>query len=350
MTLVATSPVAMPGAHVDGSAEEPEMLEITGLRFTREQVEHEDFLSLHCDELAAKIADDVYWSRYEPENRVRDLSDCAAAAQAMVEAHTFGNDPLVAARRSLSSLYGTSSWYLEDELVRPEVERFIEKLERAADDLGWSYCFDADDENADELRQAVCEIAEERDDSTPFDVLGSCDRVEIAFVFMQDHGYFDDNCTASHRSWSEWSELSLSEGFLNTLPRLGYTLEQYLAHSKNQHEVQDEVFHPRPPRLPVATLDELQEAVDNACAQYFNFAIYAHVPLRDFLKMDLSKPIRLDRYSVATINMSSGTFHDICKDQPIILRPDEGRFHVFEKGPADWCGLVGSYYHAEISQ
>jgi len=327
--------------------EEP-TIEVKGIEFTKAQVESEDFLDDHGDSIAEKLAEDIYFSQFEAQNRVRALSENAPAAQAMFEAFRDNRNPIHAGIEALAGTVGSDDWYLYSEECLPAARKFLQELAEIADDEAWQHSAHIDDietELADLIRQRV----EEEDDSTPLDVLGSCDRVEIAFMFQSPDCHWEDFMVASHKSWSEWNELSISQGLLHALPRLGYTLEEYRAHSGNEHEVYDE-YPEAAKQQPIATLDELEEIVDNACSGYFNFAIYAIVPLSQLLQIDLARPIRLSSYSVCSINAGSGTFHSVEKKRPIILKPQDGRFIAFEKGPADWCGMVESYFHAELSQ
>lgn len=351
MNLAHTSAVSARVAHAPAIdiGEDADVIEIEGMTFTQDQVEAPTFLIDRASDIAAALAKDLYWTRYEPENRVRSFEETAAPAQAKIDAYMAGSDHRRAGLLALSKMGGGSDWYLHDEIVGPAVTNFLGEMQGEAESCGWRFEYDDDDE--EELKTELRAILQDEDDSEPTDLLGSCDMVQLAFVLMPKDGYFDDNLTWSHKSWSEWSELSLTEAFQKTLPRLGYTVEQYREHSKNDHELHDEPFgEPETPRLPVATLDELQTLVDNACSQYFHFAIYANVRLDHFLELDLGRPIRLDSYAIATIGIANGTFMDERKKVPIVLRPDDGRWVAFEKGPHEWCGLVGSYYNAEISQ
>ncbi len=323
-------------------------IEVAGIHFTREQVEADDFLGDHGDRIAAKLSKGVYYSQFERENRVRSLSENYPAANAMFDAFRSGKNPVHAGIAELARAAGSDDWYFFDQECLPAARDFLKELAELAAENGWNHSADVDDIET-ELAETIREVAQDEDDSTPLDVLSSCDRVEIAFMFQDPSCHWEDYMAISHKSWSEWKELSISQGLLHALPRLGYTLEEYRAHSGNEHEEHDE-YAAGPKQQPLATLDELEEIVDNACSGYFNFAIYAIVPLSDLLQVDLARPIRLSNYSICSINAQSGTFHSIEKGKPIVLRPEDGRFVAFDKGPVDWCGMVGSFFHAEISQ
>lgn len=349
MTLAITSPPVASNTAIVANLPEPvETIEVSGLTFTKEQVEDPDFLENHGDRIAEKLAGNVYYSSYEPQNRVRDLSENAPVAEAMFEALRDGGNPRDAAIRSLAGNISGYDFYLED-ICRDEARSFLRDLAEESDELEWDHSAHFDDIESD-LTSQISAIVQEDDDSTPLDLLGSCDHVEIAFVFMALDCYADDFMAASHKSWPEWKELSISQGLLHALPRMGYSLEDYRKHSGNEHEEYDE-YEAIPKRPPLATLDEIEEIVDNACTGYFNFAVYAQVPLVQLIELDLSRPIRLSRYSLCTLNSGSGTFMSVEKDKPVILRPEDGRFIAFNsKGPSDWCGLYNVPFQADISQ
>lgn len=325
-----------------------ETIQVKGLEFTKAQVEHEDFSDNEGECIAHQLKSEIYYHRYERENRVRDMSENARIAEAMFDAHQRGDDTQAAAFAAFSA--GYSDWgYLQHELCKPEVHGLLSDLIEQAEELGWEPAFEID-EVEDEISDILREAVEDADKSTPLDALGSYDRVQIAFLFHDPKGYASDYMVQSHRSWADWQELSISQGLLHALPRLGYTLGDYRKHSGNKHERNDD-YPMIPKRQPLASLDQLQVLVDNACSSYFHFAIYAQVPLASLIRMDLRRPIRLDRYALSTINCNSGTFMDVTIDKPVILRPEDGVLRTFtDEGPHGWCGLSGNHYHAEISQ
>lgn len=325
-----------------------ETIRVKDLEFTQAQVEDEGFGENEGERITDRLQKEIYYHRFTRENRVRSFGENALVAEAMFEAHQRGDDHRSAAFRAFSQEY--SDWdYLEYELCKPEVSSLLSDLTEQAEDLGWEPAFDFD-EAEESLTSMLREAVEDADQSTPIDALGSYDLVEIAFLFQDPTGYGSDYMVESHRSWADWQDLSISQGLLHALPRLGYTLSDYRKHSGNKNNRSDD-YPIIARRQPLASLDQLKELVENACSSYFHFAIYAQVPLVSLVRLDLKRPIRLDRYALSTINCNSGTFMDITIDKPVILRPEDGVLRTFTgEGPRDWCGLSGNHYKAEISQ
>ena len=316
-------------------------------RFTRMQIEDGSLLDEHADRIADAIARDIYFERYQPENRVRDLNETAEVAEALFNRHS--DTPRIDAFAKLGQ-YGNCTVWLNDEEIMPAVRGFMEEIVSNSEEKGWTPDFGEDeDQFAYEIANLVEEKVLGRDDSKPTDMLSSCDRVEVAFVLMPRarNVYPDDYYVSSHKSWADWEHLGINQGLLEVLPRLGYTLGQYRAHSKNRHERGEPVSR-YPRRRPIATLDELMELVENACSSHFNFAIYAQVPLSQLLGIDFDRPVVLDRFSLCTYS-TEGTFHSIEKREPLVLQPEDGIWKAFPKGgPSDWCGMSNRYYHADI--
>lgn len=326
----------------------PERIEANGLTFTQEQVEDGSLSDEQADRIVDHIAKDIYFERYQPENRVRDLAETAEVAEALFD--RYSAEPRADALRKLGK-YGNCTRWLYDEEIIPAVRSLREEIETQAEEMEWTPDFGTDEDEFDhEIAALVEDKVLEGDDSKPTDMLSSCDRVEVAFVFMPraKNLYPDDYHVSSHKAWSDWEHLGINQGLLEALPRLGYTLGEYRRHSKNRHE-RDEPVSRHPRRRPLATLDELQELVENACSSYFNFAIYAQVPLARLLETDLDRPVVLDRHSLCVFSDNSGTFHSLDRKDPIVLNPEDGIWKAFGKsGPSDWCGLSSRYYHADI--
>ena len=324
-----------------------ETIEVRGMKFTRTQIEDGAIIDEHCDRIADAIAEDIYFERYQPENRVRDLNETADVVEALFD--RLSDDPRGDALRKLGESGNCTHWLYHEEIV-PAVEKVREEIHRKAEDLGWELNLGGEDNEFDwEIADLIRDKLEEDDKSKPTDMLSSCDRAEIAFVLMPraKNIYPDDYCVASHKSWADWEHLGMDQGWLETLPRLGYTLGEYRRHSGNKHK-REYPLSRYPRRRPVATLDEIRELVENACSNYFHFAIYAQVPLSQLLNIDLERPVVLSEYSLCTYS-DSGTFHSVEYKQPIVLNPEDGIWKPFGKsGPSKWCGMVNSYYHANI--
>jgi hypothetical protein len=326
----------------------PERIEANGLYFTREQVEDGSLSDGQADRIVDHIAKDIYFERYQPENRVRDLSETAEVAEALFD--RYSAEPRADALRKLGQ-YGNCINWLYDEEIIPAVRSLREEIQSGAEEMEWMLDLGLDEDDFDhEIAACVEDRLNEKDHSTPTDMLSSCDRVEVAFVLMPRarNIYPDDYSVNSHKAWSDWEHLGIDQGLLEALPRLGYTLGEYRRHSKNRHE-RGEPLSRHPRRRPLATLDELQELVENACSSHFNFAIYAQVPLARLLETDLDRPVVLDRYSLCVFSDNSGTFHSIERGEPIVLNPEDGIWKAFGKsGPSNWCGLSNRYFQADI--
>jgi len=325
-----------------------ERIEANGLTFTRQEIEDGSLQDEQIDRIVDHIAEGIYFERYQPENRVRDLVETSEIAEALFDRHSA--DPRGDAIRKLGE-YGNCIRWLYDEEIIPAVRSLREEIQSAAEEMEWTPDFGPDEDDFDhEIAACVEDRLNEKDDSEPTDMLSSCDRVEVAFVFMPRarNTYPDDFYVSSHKAWSDWEHLGINQGLLEVLPRLGYTLGQYRKHSSNKHERDDPVSrHPR--RRPLATLDEIRELVENACSSHFNFAIYAQVPLARLLETDLDRPVVLDRYSLCVFSSDSGTFHSIDRKEPIVLGPEDGIWKAFGKsGPSNWCGLSNRYFQADI--
>src|SRR3546814_5179148 len=70
---------------------------------------------------------------------------------------------------------------------------------------------------------------------------------------------------------------------------------------------------------------ELEEIIDNSCAQYFLFALYAIIPVQELIDIDLKKPMTFSSAAVASYNPFSGTFHEVRVNRPITVTPKEDR-------------------------
>src|SRR3546814_5225675 len=78
----------------------------------------------------------------------------------------------------------------------------------------------------------------------------------------------------------------------------------------------------RPDRL--VSPAELEEIIDNSCAQYFLFALYAIIPVQELIDIDLKKPMTFSSAAVASYNPFSGTFHEVRVNRPITVTPKDG--------------------------
>lgn len=198
----------------------------------------------------------------------------------------------------------------------------------------------------DEWQSAVRDVIVERmydsDDSSVMDMFGSFDRCEVTIRLHEE----DLQCDAHT---SDFDSMDISRSLQRALAFFGYTVADYRRMTGSRRKASNTLK-----RVPVrpqtlATEDELREIVSEACSSYFSIVLYAIVPLTHIFELDLSKPIAMDGYSMATYCGGSGTFYEIRRDETIILMP--GTVEVTEPwgySPQDICGLVMSPYHADM--
>lgn len=330
--------------------EKEETIVIDGFEFTRSDIEGKDFRDKHSDKIAEKLAKNIYYTAFYPENRVRDLDETGEIAEDLVLSWQMNGDPQGAIEKL--EAWAQDFDYTEDYDIRPAVNGFIEDLEEACEDEEWQIGFDLDD-LSQELVERISEIVQDEDDSQPTDLLSSCDRAEM-FLALCDPDpklYFSDQNIETDR-YSSWGDIEITRHWIDTLARLGYTLGEYRKHSGNRNESRDKGYRSsKKRRHPIVTLDELKELVENSCSSYFHIGIYGQFPLVELLNLDPNQPIIIKGYSVAVMGIHNGTFYDIGKkDSVIAIDRNDGKWVAFPKnGPSNWCGLCGSYYRNNIS-
>ena len=319
-------------------------IEVDDVKFTRSDIETKEGMEAKHDEILACFKGDFYYTKFHAENRVMDLEETGKYAAAIFENQ---NERAYCVVEEMCDYYSDDS-HLRYREINPAVDNFFEDLQHQAENIGWSWPHDKD-ELVEQTAEALCDMVREDDDSTVKDMFSDCDKAEVVFYLIPDNGYVSDNQTTTDR-YNDWDQINLGSSFINTLPRLGYTLEQYIAHSGNKKEVSENAMPDMEPRLPLATLDELKEIVENSGSSYFHFAVYAKLSILDLLEIDLEKPVKLSKYAICAIDAERGTFYEITKDQPIVLRPHEGVWHAFKgEGPIEWCCMTGRPFEAEIS-
>src|SRR3546814_2954637 len=82
----------------------------------------------------------------------------------------------------------------------------------------------------------------------------------------------------------------------------------------------------------VCSSDLLEEIIDNSCAQYFLFALYAIIPVQELIDIDLKKPMTFSSAAVASYNPFSGTFHEVRVNRPITVTPKDGELRSGSEG------------------
>lgn len=193
------------------------------------------------------------------------------------------------------------------------------------------------------VRDIMIDHMYENDDSSVMDMFGSWDYCEITFRL----GGEDD--VESQKKWADFDHLAINWSLQKALASLGYTIGDYRRMTGNRTKSNGLGRVARRPQ-PLVTEDELRELVSEACSTHFNFVIYAMVPVQDLVTLDLTKPISLSNYSVASYDSMNGTFYDKSGRQAITIQPGEGHLEA-PRGysPDGICGFVHSYYHSKIA-
>lgn len=232
-----------------------------------------------------------------------------------------------------------------------EGSSLLDQLESSAEDQEFTLDAAYDrDEWMDALGSAYERHIADNDKSSAMDVVSSQDRVEMLFYLIAPTASLDDFCQMAG-PWPDPAKVEINDNFRFGLAKLGWTVEQYRAASGDKMESQ--LTGKRPARAPEQLINAQQmiEIIENACTQFFHFAVYAEVPLVDVLRLDLRKPFALSQGAVATINSFSGTFQDVIVKHEIVFRDGvDGRLETTSSGysPNETCGLYGPAYHAEI--
>lgn len=321
-------------------------IQVKSLSFSREEIENDDLFEKRFDEIAKEIAKDIYFTEFAPENRVKDFSEINEIFYEMAKAED---------RRDMNAIlrmelykYAQDKDYLRED-IDSAIDDFCNEIKNSAEEMDWA--INLEDFDKYSLCENIVELCENEDDSEPIDVLSHCDKVEICFIFVPQKGYLSDYEICGAR-YCDYDEIEISQGFLETLPRLGYNLTEYRKHSGNKKKRTDPLSKYKKRSIPIVNLDDLKEIIENTGTSYFHIGIYAQVPLRDLIDIDFTKPIILNQYAICGINNNHGTFYDRLVKEPIIIKPEDGKWVGYkgDKGPDDWCGLSGSYYTAEISQ
>lgn len=336
----------------DISEEINDVITVEGVEFTREQVESQFMLDDKGEEIANKIASSLYFTKYYRDNYCTSIEDNAKIVSALFSDGSPSkiNENRREAIRIIADKGSDSEWFYHEEAY-PAARDFIREFYDQCEEKEWTAGLNDEDEAIEELASLIQGAAEDKDDSKPLDMLSSTDRAEIGFIYMPNRKglYQSEWCIENHKNYSDWENISITPAFLEILARLGLTLTGYRKHSRNKNEQYEPGYRPAKKRaVPLVTYDELKDMVENSCSSYFHIGIYAQVPVESLLNLNFEKPIVLEKYSICSFS-ESGTFYEITKKAPLIIRPEDGVWHSFGKsGPSDWCGLVNSYFHSNI--
>jgi len=207
----------------------------------------------------------------------------------------------------------------------------------------------------EELMDAICysweDGAADRDVSEPRDLFSSHERVELLFRF-NTQTWLDDALVHSRRPWADFSDMAITDNLCFALAQLGYTLGEYRKGSGNRSKADERIAHRwRRQRAPLLSMEKLKELVENACSTSFLFCLYAIVPIDQLFTIDLGLPVTFESCRLASLDPINGTFFDVAVENPIRVKPQDGRFlsggHL-RWSPDDICGLVTSFYHGSI--
>lgn len=286
-----------------------------------------------------KLAESFPHTSYERDRSTTfTLKDCDRYAAAIIDAKRDGLEVDTCLTNELQPASFGSTWHYS---VRPELQPALrEQFDNRHIEEQWE----------DTLRREWEDRAADAGESTATDLLASYDYCQLLFRFSQGP-YIEDTMIVSHKPWSDYSELAITEDLQFALNNLGYTVGQFRTACSNTHEAYKPLKARRPHRQPIVTMDKLKEAIENACSQYFHIYLFAIIPITDLMALDISKPITFDKCWVATANCFSGTFHDVPADCPVTVNPGDG---VLLSGghmaysPDDVCGLYTPHYHARV--
>lgn len=193
------------------------------------------------------------------------------------------------------------------------------------------------------VRDVMVDHMYENDDSTVMDMLGSSDRCEIMFDLTGDDDVY------SNKAWADFAHLSINQSLQKALASMGYTVGDYRRMSGNKEQSHGLKRVARRPQ-PLLDEKELRSLVEEACSSHFSFVLYAMVPVRALFDLDLTKPISLTSYAIASYDSMNGTFYEINRSEAITMQPGEADLRA-PKGysPDSICGFVKSAFHADIA-
>jgi len=297
-----------------------------------------------------KLMGGVYFTAYYLDRGDSlDKKTANKLARDLIDAKRSGSEPF----EVLEALFGHGSCAEDDyresgteRRHRETVEELAEALAEYADDNGIAL----PEIDVEAWCEAIQEMAIEHmygdDDSSVTDMVPSYERAEIVVRFTPDGV---DDTIYSNQSWPSWRELCIDQALQRTLASLGYSIEDYRRATGNKTQSSDLARGLRRRARPIASLSEIERIVGEACAQSFSIVLYAIVPVKDLIELDLAKPFVLSQFAIAAYNHNSGTFFELSKKEAITIAPGEGRIEgIFGYSPEDICGLYRPPFYAEI--
>lgn len=296
-----------------------------------------------------RLVSDLYYQRYERYQNDGPMGhkEANSLAQAILEAKREGKPVHQAIASEFRFGYDPIRYWYDH--GQSEVESVIDKISDELDDLEDDLSFDKWDW-IHALEAPIVDRLESGDTSKPEDLLGSYDKCEVVFLFHAP-GYAIDEMICSSKAWSEFGHMHVDHSLQHGLACLGYSVGEYRKLSGNRLESDN--LRPgvkkRADRL--VSPAELEEIIDNSCAQYFLFALYAIIPVQELIDLDLAKPITFSTAAVASYNPFSGTFHEVRVNRPVTVTPKEGELRSGSEGisPDDICGLYRPVFYASLA-
>lgn len=332
----------------EAAADAPELLDLGDVQISRAEVaDVELFLASERGKAWLKRrTDGAYFTMWYNHNRSPyEVKWCNELAEAILEAKREGRHDEVhdVVEGKFSGGHGAEETY--DEEHERDVANALEEMAGALDELR------EDDPTipeidieawADTLRECITQHMYDEDDSTVLDMFGSYDRCEL-IIRLGGEVY-------SGNAWADFDNLVIDDGLQKALYAMGYTVADYRRMSGNGNPGQGLARGLRKRPQPLLSEQEMRSLVNETTSSNWRFVLYAMVPVRDLVNLDLDAPISLSSYSIGAYNSGSGTYYDIKRDQSITLMPGEGELRGPGRyGPKEICDMGTRYHEADIA-
>lgn len=334
----------------DLAIKEIEIIEIEDVQIALNEIEnpHRFFASERGKAWVKDQMSNIYYTKwYNHQRSPYSIKECNEFAKAILDAKKTAEcigEVHDAIEEQFTSQSAEDSYYEE---YKSEVDEKIAHMAEAIEDLRE----ERDDipemdveEWEDAARDSIVEAMYDDDDSDVMDMFTSSDRCELIVRLG------GDGIIYSNKSWSDFSDLSIDSSLQRSFAGLGYSVDDYRKISGNKTKAETLARGIRKRAHPLVTPEEFQELIDNSCSSCFSIVLYAIVPITKLVEVDLNKPFILSKYSIAVYDESNGTFFEISRKSPIVIRPRDGDIDC-PRGysPEDICGLYTPHFHADIS-
>lgn len=194
----------------------------------------------------------------------------------------------------------------------------------------------------DTLREHITQHMYDEDDSTVMDLFGSYDRCEL-IVELGGEIY-------SSNTHADFDNLVIDDGLQAALAAMGYTVTDYRRMSGNKSPGQGLRRGLKKRPQPLLSERELRELVSEGASSNWRFVLYAVVPVKDLVDLDLDAPISLSSYSIGAYDGGRGTYYDIKRNQAITIMPGEGVLKAPGRyGPKEICDMSTRHHEADIA-